>query len=395
MKSDAKKKVAMVDPSLFTWPYDKALVDGLRAEGHDVLLYTKCLAAKEEGKGVPWVRELFYPGFQTDFVKSLPKSLFLALKGIAHFFSQIALYRRLRRDRPDIIHFQWLPLPVIDRMFVPLFRRLAPVVMTVHDSAPFNNNPTSKLQSMRSSEIMKDFDRLIVHTERSREAMVRHGLTLASITRIEHGLLGSATIGEVAPLALRPVENPVNVLLFGYLKPYKGADLLVEALAQMSEPSRSATRLRIVGKPLMDPEPLQARAKALGVDRLITWDLRFVGDEEIAGMFGESDIMAMPYREIDASGVLMVALAIGRPIVATRIGLFAELLEDGKHGYLVPPEAPAALAEALTRLVENPPMRIRMGHDVRELGHSIPAWDTIARTTDQLYTQLIANRAGA
>jgi glycosyltransferase involved in cell wall biosynthesis len=383
-------KIALIDPSLFTWPYDKALVEGLRAEGHEAMLYTKHLAEKEPGKGAPYVREFFYPGFQSKMVKDLPHAVFLGLKGIAHFLGLIALFLELRNVKPDVIHFQWAPLPVIDRLFVRLFAKVAPVILTVHDSSPFNNNPKSKLQAMGAVDIMRDFDHLIVHTEAARNTLIRYGIQANGISRIAHGVLDSGSLRNVAPPANNNEEKPVTLLLFGHLKHYKGADLLIEAVGKMPTETRAKTRIHIAGKPQIETEPLFELAKKWNVENNITWDLRFIGEEEIDGMFAASDITVMPYREIDASGVLMVALSIGRPIVATRIGLFAELLEDGKHGFLTPMEDTDALAAAIAKLVENKSLRLEMGENVRVLGNSVPGWDEIARTTSELYREKIA-----
>ena len=382
-------KIALIDPSLFTWPYDKALADALREEGNEVALYTKHLAAREPGKGTSYVREFFYPGFQTKFVKNLPHGVFLGLKGIAHLFSLAALWLELRNFRPDVIHYQWAPLPVVDRLFIPLFRKIAPVILTVHDSSPFNNNPKSRLQAMGAIDIMRDFDHLIVHTDAAKRSVVKYGLPESGIDRIAHGVLGNAAPLPVAAPAALKADGTVTVLLFGHLKHYKGADILIQALAKMPEAVRDRTRLHIVGKPQMETEPLFELAKQGNVEKNIQWDLRFVAEEEVPAILAASDITAMPYREIDASGVLMVALSIGRPIVASRIGLFAELLDDGTHGYLVPQEDPAALAEALTKLVEAPELRASMGVNVRALANAVPSWSDIAKTTTDLYGRVL------
>jgi glycosyltransferase involved in cell wall biosynthesis len=381
-------KIAMIDPSLFTWAYDSTLSEALIGNGHTLSLYTKHLSNKEQGKGISYVREVFYPGFQNRVLRYLPQAIVLSLKGISHIFSMVALAAKLRRDRPDVIHFQWAPLPAADRFLMGLFRRIAPVVLTVHDSSPFNNNPSSRLQSIGSIEVLKHFDGLIVHTDKALAALQRKGIKSSTLTRISHGVLGAAI--RVKPMTQRSADAPVTLLLFGYLKHYKGADILIEALAKMPARSLAKVRLHVVGKPLMDTTSLIARAKELGLADKITWDLRFVGDDEIENIFSESDITVMPYREIDASGVLMVALAIGRPIVASRIGIFAELLEEGKHGFLVTPEDPSALSDALTRLVDGPLLRQAMGAEVSALGTTVPSWKEIAFSTEHLYRQLMA-----
>lgn len=378
-------KIAVIDPSLFTLPYDKALVEALREEGHDATLYTKFLSGNEAGNGLPYVCELFYPGFQTDYIKSLPKGLFLGLKGIAHLFGLITLLVVLFLRRPDIIHFQWAPLPVIDRFFVPLFRKIAPVIMTVHDSSPFNNNPKSRLQGMGAIRIMKDYDHLIVHTNKARDAVIAYGINADRISRIDHGVLGGTLPAGTVPRE-KAQGGPLTILLFGHLKPYKGADILIRALGDMDTALRQQVRLHIAGKPQMETEPLFALAREKDVQDLIKWDLRFLDEDEVGPIFANSDITAMPYREIDASGVLMLALSIGRPIVASRIGLFAEILEDGTHGYLIPMEDHAALAVALEKLVRDPALRTQMGENVRRLGESVPSWREIAGHTAALYT---------
>lgn len=384
-------KIAMIDPSLFTWAYDRTLSEALIAKGHDLRFYTKHLAADEQAKGAPFLREVFYPGFQRRWVRTLPALLVLPFKGLSHGVSLLSLFLRLRRDPPDVIHFQWAPLPVVDRLLMRLFQRIAPVVLTVHDSSPFNNNPSSRLQAIGSIEILKHFDGLIVHTEAALASLEKKGIGANRLNRIAHGVLGKQM--QVRPMIAKPAGAQVTLLLFGYLKHYKGADVLIEAIAQMPPHARSITHLHVVGKPLMDTQPLLERARQLGIEDRITWDLRFVGDEEIVDIFGNADVTVMPYREIDASGVLMVALSIGRPIVASRIGLFTELIENDRHGYLVPPEDPAALSVALARLVGDASQRIAMGQQVRDLGASVPGWDRIADSTVALYQRLIAARS--
>ncbi len=382
-------KIAVIDPSLFTLPYDAALIDALRGQGHDVSLYTKFLTQKEGKHGLPYIKEVFYPGFQLSFMQTLPKPLFLGLKGIAHVFGLLTLWLMLYIQKPDIIHFQWVPLPAVDRMFLPLFRRIAPAILTVHDSSPFNNNPRARIQGVGAIGIMKDFDHLIVHTNKAKDVLIARGIDLNRISKIDHGVLGvSMPANRLSGSTYEKKSGPVTILLFGHLKPYKGPDILISALSKISADARKNVRLRIAGKPQMDTEPLFELARREGVSDMIDWDLRFIDDSEVGALFAQSDITVMPYREIDASGVLMVALSIGKPIVATRIGLFKELLEEGTHALLVPMEDPAALAAALETLVNDPVFREEMGNNVRNLGQSIPSWNAIAQTTTTLYHDL-------
>ena len=123
------------------------------------------------------------------------RPLRLALKGADHVLCMAALLARLRRERPDVIHFQWLPLPVVDRHFLPAFARLAPLVLTAHDSKPFNGDPAARLQGLGAKDCFGLFDRLIVHTERFRERLLSAGVPAERVVRIPHGLLGGGGDG--------------------------------------------------------------------------------------------------------------------------------------------------------------------------------------------------------
>ena len=379
-------KVAVVDPSLFTIPYDAALVTALRAEGAEVEFFGR---RKRRGETVPSaleLREHFYRGAE-QLRRGVPLTAFRFAKGAEHALDMLRLRAVLAAAPPDAIHFQWAPLPVLDRRLMALFRRIAPTILTVHDTTPFNGSPNSSLQQMGALAVLAAFDHLVVHTEQGRQALRRQGIPDAKLTVIPHGVLA---LGDAPP---KPPGGERTILLFGKIKPYKGTDLLIEAFARLPPELRRTTRLRIVGEPFIDIEPLMARAGALGVADRITWDPRYVDDGEIGAILAEADLLAFPYREIDASGVLMAAFPYGKPLVATSIGAFRELLRDGEHGRLVAQEDPTALATALADVLSDPARAARMGERVRALAGGIPGWNEIARRTIALYRALAAREA--
>lgn len=128
-------RVAMIDPSLFTLPYDRALVDGLTLSGHQVTLFGRRPGPDDNSaRGVTLV-DAFYRFSSGRLITGLPNKLRLGVKGLDHFWSMWRLGRVLRRARPDVIHFQWLPLPLVDRQMLAQLRRIAPLVLTVHDKS--------------------------------------------------------------------------------------------------------------------------------------------------------------------------------------------------------------------------------------------------------------------
>jgi glycosyltransferase involved in cell wall biosynthesis len=386
-------QVALIDPSLFTIPYDEALGGALAELGCRPLLLGRRLRGGEMRAGTTPLEPIFYR-FVERFHAALPPRLFRLAKGAEHGLDMLRLARRLAADPPDIIHFQWAPLPLLDRHVIPRLRRIAPVLLTVHDTTPFNGSPNDALQAVGAASIFAAFDHLIVHSEGGRTQLVARGLPRERISVIPHGTL---RLPAAAPLGDRgsspSADGTLTILAFGKIKPYKGIDLLIEAFASLPPALRSRARLRIVGEPYMPLEPMKLRAAELGIADRIVWDERYVRDDEIGGIIGAADILAFPYRQIDASGVLMASLGYGKPIVASAIGAFADLLRDGEHGRLVPAEQPAALRDALAELIADPARARAMGERTRAIAAGIAGWPEIAGRTLELYERLIAERA--
>jgi glycosyltransferase involved in cell wall biosynthesis len=381
-------KVALVDPSLFTVPYDVKLADALRGLGHDVIFYGEALARTEDLSGLGRMRGIFYPELLSLGARNWPAAAVRVAKGAFHWRGMRRLVDEVSAEAPDVVHFQWLPLPAVDRLFLRTLRRVAPLVLTAHDSRPFNE-AASRLQKFGAIGILTEFDRVIVHTEEARARLTAYGVRPCRLVRIAHGLLNDE---EPVPVTGEMPGDPVRFLLFGKIQPYKGAELLIEAFRRLPRALQARAELQIVGKPYMDVRPLLKAAD--GLEGRVRLDFRFVPDAEMNQLLARADVLVFPYREIDVSGVLMAALRYGRPIIASRIGGFAELLVDGRHGFLVPPGDVVALAAAMSQLAEEATTRCTMGEAVADLAAAIPSWDEIAQQTTELYRELpkLSNR---
>ena len=181
------------------------------------------------------------------------------------------------------------------------------------------------------------------------------------------------------------MEGPLTFVLFGKIKPYKGADLLIEGFARLPHALRAQARLRIVGQAYMDLAPLRARVAALNLGASVEIEPRFVADDAMAAIFPAGSVAVFPYREIEASGVLSLALAHGRPVIASRLGNFAETITDRQHGLLVPPGDVDALAQALGALIQDREAAARYAAASSRLAQTQPGWDEIAQLTLGVY----------
>jgi len=140
---------------------------------------------------------------------------------------------------------------------------------------------------------------------------------------------------------------------------------------------------------------LQRLARQLQIEDRVDWILRPIRESEVPSLFRSATAVVLPYREIDQSGVLMTAIAFGKPILATQVGGIPETIQDGVHGYLVPPEDPDSLAVAADRLLEDAECRKRMEMAVRDLCNGKLSWTSVASGTVGLYQDLLDIRWSA
>lgn len=328
----------VIDPSLFTSPYDEALVNGLQTQGVDATLIARPARDAEQMPTVPY-RAAFYKWFD-----GAPKTLGIVgalLKAAEHCINGLQLAFS-SMPKGAVAHFQWLPFPLADRWLLSLMKLRAPVIVTVHDTMPFNGTPTSRFQKYGFVGALRQADRIIVHTQGGRARLVEAGLPMDRITVIPHGPLGTGIA------ALPRVRHPRwTVVAFGKMRPYKGIDVLVEALATLSRDERSNLRVIIAGEVLMDLAPIRARIEQAELGDCIEIREGFLGEDALAQLFAEADAFVFPYREIEASGVLYLVQGLGRWIIASKMGAFSDAISDEGSGALVPPEDPVALGRAL------------------------------------------------
>jgi glycosyltransferase involved in cell wall biosynthesis len=183
-----------------------------------------------------------------------------------------------------------------------------------------------------------------------------------------------------------------TVMFFGNIEAYKGLDVLIRAFALLPEDLRARTQLLVAGSPNTDVVSLQKLARDLGIERCMVWKLGYIREEEVPQLFRSATIVALPYRAIDQSGVLMTAMAFGKAIVASRTGGFPEVITDRVNGILVTPGVVLELAAALQELLTNPARREAMERATSELARTELSWASSAKKTVALYETVLANQ---
>jgi glycosyltransferase involved in cell wall biosynthesis len=371
-------RVTVVDPPAYTPPYDHALCRALAARGLDVELATGPFRHGPVQQPEGYRRtECFYRHMTSN----------AAAKALQHPFDMAGLAHRLRSSAEGIVHFQWLPLPFLDALLVRRFPR--PRVFTAHDVLPREGSAPRR---RRATALFAQMDAVVAHSSSTRRRLVDDlGVPSGRVHVIPHGafehLSRQATELPIDPAAGDLDGRPV-VLFFGLLRPYKGVDVLVEAFA--ATPPEAV--LLVVGMPRMPLGPLRRRAADLGIAERVRFVPRFVADAEVPAYFRRADLVALPYRDTEQSGVLATALAFGSPLVLSSVGGFTEVAEEHGAARLVPPGDPAALGAALTGLLADEPARRALSDSARAAAAAY-SWDRVAEQTEALYRQLLERPA--
>jgi len=201
----------------------------------------------------------------------------------------------------------------------------------------------------------------------------------------------------------RPVSGSTRLLTWGLLGPGKGIEWAIDSLAELDDIDPQVS-YRIAGDThpkvkAVDGEAyremLVSRAANNGVAESVEFDAGYRGLEDLANMIGQASVVILPYDSPDqvTSGVLVDAVAAGRPVIATAFPHSIELLASGA-GLVVPQRDPHALALAIRRFITEPGLADAMTAEAQRLAPSL-AWKTVAARYASLASELVEHREAA
>lgn len=320
--------------------YERGFCNGLADSGRD---YTLISSDRTDYSGMrrrPGTRFVNLRGSQDESRPRWRK----ALNQIAYHLRLMAFVARHRQavvHLIGLIHPAWLCGVIEGAWFRMCCRRY---IVTAHDLMPHDRHTAYNRFMFGLSYRLAH--RVVVHTERMRDELVTvHRVERERIVVMPHGL--EPLVGTPPALRQRTEGEPLHIVFFGKVMRYKGVDLLVEALADVPVDFR----LRIGGVCRDDALTAELRQRIEHHPRResIEWVNEYVAERDIAPMLINADVLVLPYRRIDQSGVLFQALRFGLPVVATEVGSFTEYVTPA-IGELCKPESVPALRDALLRL---------------------------------------------
>jgi len=364
-------------------------------EGGMFYPYSHSLLCKLGDRGVEsvlWGNKGFRIPPNVDF----PYDLRLVFRRRRHFVPDLArVYREMMSYGAQIAHFQYHTSPLAEIAFAKLARRRGVrTVMTAHDVLPHQLKPYDKILFRA---LYNSLDALIVHAEQNRRTAVDFlGVPESKTHVIPHGNYmhfdrPDAPTREQALKALGYDPNAKVVLFFGAVRPDKGLDRLIKAFPKIRQAVPEARLL--TGGPVKGSEA-EARAYYGGLVESLNLkdsvDLRFgyLSYDEAPVYFAASTVAALPYVESTQSGVVQVAAATKRAVVASAVGGIPEVVDHGVTGLLVEPDDPSALADAIIGYLTNPVAADEAGVKAYEKARKEYSWDVIADKTLDVYRSL-------
>lgn len=258
--------------------------------------------------------------------------------------------------------------------FLRLLRRY-PLVVTVHDPVPHpGDRGGAKTPQFVMNLAFTAADGLIVHARALvADLEARAGIDQKKVHVIPH-------LVDPVVTNVDGTEEPATILFFGRIWPYKGVDVLIRAEPRISERA-PALRIIIAGE---GEEFGRYRAMMQHPDRFEVHN-SFVDNETRSHLFARASVVVLPYLQASQSGVVPIAYAFAKPVVATAVGGLPELVEDGVTGLVVPPGDADALAEAVNRLLADDGLRHRLGANGRQRFESTLSAEALAEGTLAVY----------
>ena len=334
------------------WPYrgglavyNERMAREFAAEGDEVSIYTFTLQYPS----------FLFPGKTQYSTEPSPQDLRIVRSlNSVNPFSWQKTGRAIRALQPDILIIKfWLPFmaPCLGRVARIVKRGGRTRVVSILDNIiPHEHRPGDRLLSRYFS---RSVDGFVAMSESVLEDLNRFD-TVKPRVFCRHPLydnFGPKAFRDEALefLGLDPGQR--YMLFFGLIRDYKGLDLLLKAYAD-SRFRKMNVRLIVAGEFYSGSEKYLEMEKQLGLEGMVVWKSDFVPDIEVRYCFGAADIVVQPYKSATQSGVTQIAYHFEKPMLVTDVGGLAEIVPDGRVGYVVRPDE-HAIADALVDFFSN------------------------------------------
>jgi glycosyltransferase involved in cell wall biosynthesis len=258
--------------------------------------------------------------------------------------------RLIRRRKPDLLIFKyWLPF------FGPCFGTIAAtakqnpgtkVLFICDNIIPHERRPGDVLFTRYA---FKRADYFIVQSDAVERDLLKYfpGSVYKKVPHPVYENFGATMPAEEARKRLGISTGKV-ILFFGYIRAYKGLQVLIDAMRIVSNrPGDDKVTALVVGEFYDDEQQYKSRVAEHHLTAHVRFISEYVPNDQVALYFSAADVVVLPYLSATQSGIAQIAYNFEKPLIVTNVGGLAEVVRDGETGYVVPPGSPEALAAAV------------------------------------------------
>jgi glycosyltransferase involved in cell wall biosynthesis len=294
------------------------------------------------------------------------------------------IFQLVRNFNPDLVHDTSGNACKWTFGLWPLLAQRWPLVITEHDPQP-HVGMEGFFPRLTRHIAWRSADHFIVHGTKCQQALLKVGIDKRKVSTNRHGSFAIYNQQRHANVD----EDGHSVLFFGELRPNKGIYRLA-AIARRVQALLPAAKFMVVGRRTQLP----SRAEMAKVHQTVAtlkaspnFEVhdRFVSDEEVEYFFRRAAVVILPYDEASQSGVIPLAFAFQKPVVAFAVGDLGESIVDTETGILVRHGDEEVFAQSIVALLQNAIRRRELGRRAYEWAQRELSWETIANKTRRIY----------
>ena len=320
--------------------FNERLAAQFRDEGHQVEMYTFTLQYPS----------FLFPG-KTQYTDApAPANLNIKRRiNSCNPLNWISVGREIRKKKPDLVVFAyWMSF------MAPCFGTIARhirrdkeirCIALVHNMLPHDHKTIDRYLPFYFVKAMHGFTTLSEAVIADINHFDRHNKPKTWAPHPIYDHYGKPVDKAQARHELGLDPNGKYVLFFGFIRDYKGLDLLIDAFGD-PKLQDLGVKLIVAGEFYGNPQPYLDRIRSLDITDIVVLHNDYIPDSRVNLYFGAADIVAQPYKNATQSGVTQIAFHFEKPMLVTNVGGLAEIVPDGKIGYVVPPDA-QAITDAL------------------------------------------------
>lgn len=273
----------------------------------------------------------------------------------------------IRRFAPQAVIIPWWTVYwafCFHHIAAALKRLGVPVIFVCHNVV---EHETIVWKRLLTSWVLATTDRFAVHTRQDRDNLLS---VLPGARVLTHPL----PVFDQFPTAIGalPPRAGLELLFFGFVRPYKGLDVLLGAMALIKDHD---IMLTVAGEFWSDETAYRQQVERLGLSAMVEMQPGYHSEAATAELFARADVVVLPYRSATGSAIIPLAYHYGKPVIATRVGGLPDVVSPGRTGVLVAPDSPRAFADAITGISREKARA--MGPAIQEFTRAL-SWGSLA-----------------